>query len=1500
MMKLFSLATITITATATTNTFTRTDSSHTWFSSVQDWSSASFPHWPQEAVVSSDLSLVAEASCAARILDVAEGSILTVDEATIDLGPTICFPNTQVRVTKATAEADTVCEDSTTICTSAEWEFSPTTATAHRVCRSITACPAGTYETQGPAATTDRVCEACATGEFKAGVGQTPCLGCAPGSYQDEKGQSSCKSCDDVENSANYDCAPGLTHSGCTGATGGSCIKCDIGYEKPNHGPVKCDACGAGSYTNIAGEATCLKCAEGKYQAGTASTACVKCAEGKYGVSEGAESETECSHCPSGKFQDAAGGIACKSCTKGNFGDVSTATVTEAAHCVKCPAGKFQEADGVAKCDDCASGKYMDADGSHTCKDCQAIDGLRFWWTNGQAGQTKCAPKALHCEGDSWSNWSTCSLTCGTGYQTRTRGYKNQQPCSLLNAEDCSREWPIDDATVTAHKCGTVKISETIPCNENHCPVNCKIGAWEPWSTCTQECHKPGQDVGSHYRTRTLVEPLHGGVACPHRREVAPCHTSCCKGYEQDEVGSSAAADNIITQASVRIAHDIQVESVRSRAGHYQIKFADASSVCAARGTGWQVCSHDQVKQAFTAGMNICACGWANDASMYYPLQVASKFCGQDIGVHNCGSLTFKGALGDAFCCGQRQQPVCTQCAPGTYSSWLGLGKCVTCPVGKYQTAFGQDGCTACSKGTASSAVGATSASTCVACTHGKYTDNESASECTNCSKGTEQGTEGATHQNTCSQCAAGKYAAQAGTRACQVCEKGRFQSAEGAYSCTDCAAGTQNNNKGSDNALACLACGVGTYALAGRATCTECPAGTANGAEGAQSDTACASCSEGKYSGKGAETCTTCAVGRFMASVGATSCDACTKGTYNPSKGATSSSSCISCPKGHWCQEGAAAPNKCAAGMSLNRQGAGANVECENCATGRYHTDEGVAECIICPVGTFQDQAGKTSCQDCAAGRAQPLTEQKEATACEACHAGKYQPVAKRSFCVPCGKGFYQTNTAQTECTKCAAGQFGDARGADTVDKGCKDCVAGRYSTTEGALGCAMCEIGQFSTTVGASQAATCEHCDWGRFSNMPGQTSCLACSKGHYGETQNTRKGMLTHCLQCPKGKFQEFDGSTKCEDCAAGQFVSTKGNHECQACAKVDDLRIYWSASGADTCYKKKLDCKVTNWSTWSTCTKSCKAGVANPGTQYRTRAPADQLPCSLSSGCHEGWGVGAKLCNEWDQHEDQNCNTQQCPVNCVISQWAGWSQCSKSCGEGETTRKRSIVTPLKYGGSCSHHFSETTWCNKNSCDVKLLPKCHGEHIHCKVVQKHMQNWAHTDQWGKSATTNQCHRWWVYAYGNCHHCDTPDECALKGIHKTIVVTHDKKFANMENQRNMFHCFYSHANHPEKARFPASLAADSCYCTCKMHPPCAAQKGKELTNAPIRGNHWHNIETQQTCCNMCTNHPDCESFTYKSSKECIMYTGSPVYTNAPTAVADFVWSGCQSGDIC
>merc|ERR1712054_83386 len=86
---------------------------------------------------------------------------------------------------------------------------------------------------------------------------------------------------------------------------------------------------------------------------------------------------------------------------------------------------------------------------------------------------THCCPK--NCEYGTWSAWSSCSKSCGEGSMTRTRS---------------TADGACGGAACPHH-------SETAACNKHSCPLNCDVGDWEDWSTCTKSC-----ETGSQTRTR--------------------------------------------------------------------------------------------------------------------------------------------------------------------------------------------------------------------------------------------------------------------------------------------------------------------------------------------------------------------------------------------------------------------------------------------------------------------------------------------------------------------------------------------------------------------------------------------------------------------------------------------------------------------------------------------------------------------------------------------------------------------------------------------------------------------------------------------------------------------------------------------------------------------------------------------------------------------------------------------------------------------------------------
>jgi hypothetical protein len=108
------------------------------------------------------------------------------------------------------------------------------------------------------------------------------------------------------------------------------------------------------------------------------------------------------------------------------------------------------------------------------------------------------------CILSAYSNWSTCSKTCGTGQRSRSRTVQQQATC------DCA-------------KCSTT-LRETQDCNTNPCPVNCAVTPFSQWSDCNAPC-----GGGQKQRVRTIVtNAANGGTACPSLRETENCNTADC------------------------------------------------------------------------------------------------------------------------------------------------------------------------------------------------------------------------------------------------------------------------------------------------------------------------------------------------------------------------------------------------------------------------------------------------------------------------------------------------------------------------------------------------------------------------------------------------------------------------------------------------------------------------------------------------------------------------------------------------------------------------------------------------------------------------------------------------------------------------------------------------------------------------------------------------------------------------------------------------------------
>lgn len=146
----------------------------------------------------------------------------------------------------------------------------------------------------------------------------------------------------------------------------------------------------------------------------------------------------------------------------------------------------------------------------------------------------------------SWSSWSDCSTSCGSGRRVRTRWCRDQcsdrevetqfQPCSKAECPSPVNgswtawgEWsPCDCHTKTRHsrrECSnpppanggqtctglSVNVSDCLPTDVDQCPEDGSWSFWSEWSTCSKTC---GQGISSRTRQCDNPVPRNGGSEC--------------------------------------------------------------------------------------------------------------------------------------------------------------------------------------------------------------------------------------------------------------------------------------------------------------------------------------------------------------------------------------------------------------------------------------------------------------------------------------------------------------------------------------------------------------------------------------------------------------------------------------------------------------------------------------------------------------------------------------------------------------------------------------------------------------------------------------------------------------------------------------------------------------------------------------------------------------------------------------------------------------------------
>ncbi|CAJ1436589.1 unnamed protein product, partial [Effrenium voratum] len=185
------------------------------------------------------------------------------------------------------------------------------------------------------------------------------------------------------------------------------------------------------------------------------------------------------------------------------------------------------------------------------------------------------------------------------------------------------------------------------------------------------------------------------------------------------------------------------------------------------------------------------------------------------------------------------------------------------------------------------------------------------------------------------------------------------------------------------------------------------------------------------------------------------------------------------------------------------------------------------------------------------------------------------------------------------------------------------------------------------------------------------------------------------------CIWGAWETWSSCDHMDECSVCQLAQRYRSRRILVDAKGDGLPCIGAWNETEPCQPSHaIDCELSEWQEWTTCSKSCNMGWQARMRRIIQEAMFGGKPCAPVEVYDQGLVI----------RQTQPCNEHACedPVPCVLSDWSNWEGCSRASPYQKFRFRDVLQTEMNGGKACDVSLNQTAGCPEPP-DDKPKPPC-----------------------------------------------------------------------------------------------------------------------------------------------------------------------------------------------